>query len=446
MKRRQFPLILLLLAAALCSSCTRVLGYGVLLWAIEDRDIPSGTILPVYIRSNIDGVWVVGIPPAFRLPEDETDKMEIALTLLELAGGKRAAEKRATEFAPYALVYAETLQDGLPIRENPDNSARRVYRLRLGEIVKILGPSNGNPAISATGDPLPGSWYRVITRDGTQGYCFSYRLSMFEYSGGPLQAAPALAGDADDPELDAVLAKTWVSEVYGTMVSQRRLNIEELSRNWSFTIGLDTGLAQVYLRDTDKTVTYTGIRPEGNRVWHFEGSELRMTLRTDTTLAVTWPDESGAQKTALFVSLNTSLGDLIDQETSRREVLFNELFMQGPVWRSANYGILTFTAEGRFTWIGNDILVPQVIPVLALGSGVVDMRLFLDDSLASRFNGAFSLRFDTIEGSRFTLNMLYTLDSQGLRVEYAPEENLSGVTVMRRTSSPLIVYFYKMEN
>jgi hypothetical protein len=38
---------------------------------------------------------------------------------------------------------------GLPIREGPDSGSRRVYRLRAGEIIKVLSKSEGAPALPA---------------------------------------------------------------------------------------------------------------------------------------------------------------------------------------------------------------------------------------------------------------------------------------------------------
>jgi hypothetical protein len=136
------------------------MGYGVLLWSIDDPPIDSGTVLPVYIRSNIEKIWVVGIPDASRSNRDY--KLEIPLSQLEFTGSRNSAVQWAQNFSQYALSYAENMQDGLPIRDSPDNNSRRVYRLRLGEIIKILGTARGNPPISASGDPLPGNWYRVF--------------------------------------------------------------------------------------------------------------------------------------------------------------------------------------------------------------------------------------------------------------------------------------------
>jgi hypothetical protein len=440
--RRIFMLILAA-ASFLPASCSR-LGWGVLLWSTET--IPSGTILPVYIRSNIDQVWVVGIPEIYREGKKGMDKMEIPLTQFELAGGKGKARKRAEEFSRFARSYAETLQDGLPIRDNPDNSARRVYRLRTGEIIKILAEVEGNPAISATGDPLPGEWYQVLTEDGSTGYCFSYRLRLFEHYGGPLAAGPAEQAETVDPDLESLLAKTWSPESYGTMLNSRRINLGDLSRRWGFDPGQDTGIARVSVPGTNQTFSYTAIRSAGARTWRFEGTSLQINLRSDTTLAVQYTETGGAQRTLLFVALPLEVEDLIIQESARRDNLFLNIYSQGPAFTSNNYGTIRFTEAGEFNWTGFTLLVPQVIPLDAPGSGAIDMNLFLSASLQDRYNGAFTLRFNKTDGQEAAIRFMYTLDSQGFRLEYVPEASMDDLVVSRRAPSPLVLYFYKAEN
>jgi hypothetical protein len=419
--------IVLALLAVLLGSCSRLLGWGVLLWATEDPAIPSGTVLPVYIRSNIDQVWVVGIPEAYRNTDRETNKFEIPLWQLELSGRKKTAQARAAEFAEYAGLYAETIQDGLPIREESDNSARRVYRLRMGQIIKILAKVDGNPAISATGEPLSGNWYRVLTEDGAVGYCFSYRLRLFEHTGGPLTVAPvAPAAPQEDPELERLLSQSWHAERYGTMISSRRIDLEDLRKRWRFAPGADTGIQNI-----------------GSRAWRFEGAPLQMRLQSDTVLTVQYTENGGALRSAIFVTLPMDLDDIISQETERRLALFQNLYALGPSFQSANYGILTFAENGRFTWTGNNILVPQIIPASALGSGSVDMGLFLGRDVSERYTGAFTLRFDGIAGAGAELCFMYTVEDQGIRIEYVPPDNLEGVTVTRRASTPTILYFFK---
>jgi hypothetical protein len=432
------------LAGILLGSCERHLGWGVLLWAAENPAVPSGTVLPVYIKSNLNQVWVAGIPDEYQTGEG--DKFEIPLWQLEFRQTKGAAGKYAAAFSEYAKTYAEILQDGLPIRDAPDNNARRVYRLKLGQIIKILSREEGIPAISTTGDPLPGDWFRVLTEDGTVGYCFSYRLKLFEHTGGVLAATTDTAEDVPDPDLEYVLAQIWSPEFYLTMISEKKVNIEDFTKQWQFLPGHETGVARIYHPEVDKTFSYSGIRRTGNRSWRFDGASLQMSLQTDTTLVVQYSENRGALQTLLFVVLPSTVPDIITQELGRRDALFEILYIQGPHFTSTNYGRLTFGAGGTFTWLDYDLLIPEVISPASLGSGTVDMGLFLDLSLTDRYDGALAFRFGGIGEGGSAANFLYTLDAQGIRLEYVPPGNLAESTVMRRAVSPLIIYFYKTEN
>jgi hypothetical protein len=441
---RSFGLCLPVIFILLLPSCSQRLGWGILLWNSEDPAIPSGTMLPVYIRSNIDHVWVVGIPEEFRTKKG-INKFEVPLPQFEFAGSKQKAKKRVEAFAQYALTYAENLQDGLPIRDGPDNGARRVYRLKTGEIIKVLALVQGNPAISTTGDPLPGDWFRVMAEDGTTGYCFSYRLKLFEHSGGPLQAVQVAQAEEEDPELEALLSKTWSPESYGAMINSRCINLEDLSRHWVFSPGRDTGVARIFLPNLDQTFSYTGIRSAGDQAWRFEGTNLQMSLRSETTLSVQFSESGGALQSLLFVALPAEVDDIIMQETARREDLFINLYSQGPDFISNNYGTLSFSEEGNFIWTDNQLLSPQVIPAPALNSGSIAMDLYLSREVQNLYEGAFSLYFDGVSKSAGKVRFMYSLDSQGLRIEYVPDTSLDDVTVVRRASSPTVIYFYRAQ-
>jgi hypothetical protein len=425
-------------------SCSQRLGWGILLWTSEEPAIPSGTMLPVYIRSNIDKVWVVGIPEEFRT-KGALNKFEVPLAQFEFSGSKTKARRRATEFAQYARLYAENLQDGLPIREDADNSSRRVYRLKTGEIIKILSQVEGAPAISTTGDPLPGDWYEVMAEDGTTGYCFSYRLRLFEHTGGALAAAPVGEETKEDPDLENLLAKTWSPESYGIMINNKRIDLEELSRHWRFSPGQDTGTARIFLPNLDQTFSHTGIRAAGEKTWRFEGTNLQMSLRSDTTLAVQFSTPGGALQSLLFTALPADVDDLIMQETARREDLFSNIYNQGPDYTSNNYGTLIFGEGGDFVWTDFRLLVPQVIPAAALGSGSVVMDLYLSPEIQNLYEGAFSLHFNGISGAALVVRFMYTRDVQGFRVEYVPDTSLDGNMIVRRASSPTMIYFYRSE-
>jgi hypothetical protein len=432
-------------------SCGGSPGWGVLLWAAEDAGIPSGTPLKVYIKSNIEKVWVVGVPAEYR-KEGVSEKIEVPLSKLELVGSRWAARKRAAEFARYATSYAETLQDGLPVRDAPDNNARRVYRLRSGEFVKILEPVGGVPAISASGAPLPGEGFRVLTEGGTRGYCFSYRLRLFEHTSGALNSAEARKEAERDAELEGVLSKTWVAEVYGTMLTEGNIDIDAFSKRWGFFPGEDTGIARVSLPDTDASFQYTSIRSEGGQAWVFEGADLSMTLRSPATLEVRFSsaDEgtggAGLGVRKLFVNLPAPLADIIVQEETRRQALFAAIYAEGRAFASANYGRIALDRAQNFVWQDYGRLASSVVPAGAEGRGRIEMRLFLGGELDALFDGALTFYFAGAGGEQ-PVNFLYKIDERdgagGLRLEFIPDTNLDGNRVVRRDAFPLIIYFYE---
>jgi len=397
--------------------------------------------MPVYIKSNINKVWVVGIPETYRTGNEE--KKEVPLSQLEFLGSKRKAIKWAGDFSEYASLYAENLQDGLPIRDLPDNSARQVYRLRLGEIIKILSIAQGNSPISSTGDPLPGNWYRVLTHDGAIGYCFSYRLKIFEYGDEPIRSSSAVQRETvADPELDMILSRTWSPESYQQMVNTKRINIQELEKKYRFDPGQETGIARIILPDLERQFQYDGIYPNGENSWRFEGSNLQMFLRSNNTLAVQFNENTGTRRTMLFAALSTDVNDIIVQENARREGQFLNIYNQGPSFTSSNYGTITFLRTGDFTWTGYELLVPQLISAETKGAGHVYMDIYILPSFENQFNGALSLRFSDIRQNS-TLYFLYTLNNDGLRLEVVPEYGIDDITVTRRASSPMVLYFFR---
>jgi hypothetical protein len=157
-------------------------------------------------------------------------------------------------------------------------------------------------------------------------------------------------------------------------------------------------------------------------------------------LAVQFTESNGLLKTLLFVALPSKVDDIILQESARREELYRSIYEHGNEFINNSYGTIVFQEDGRFTWTGNSLLVPQIIPASALGSGTLDMRLFLADSLSDRYTGAFTLNFNAIGGTS-PVDFMYSLDSQGLRIEHVPQTSLDGITVVRRASSPMVIFF-----
>jgi hypothetical protein len=287
----------------------------------------------------------------------------------------------------------------------------------------------------------------VLTEDGSTGYCFSYRLKLFEHNGGQLAASNVVINEkAEDPDLDILLSKTWSPESYLTMINSKSINLEDMSRHWRFDPGQETGLARIFVSGIDNSYAYASIRPDGNRVWRFEGTNLSMQLRSDTVMAVQFLEGGGGIRTLLFVSLPVSVDDLIFQETARRERLYNEIYNQGPVFTSNNYGTITFkegvpsAGGGTFSWRNFDLLVPRFIPEDIEGDGTILLDLFLDFALEDRYDGAFTLRF---ANTGVALRCMYSLDNEGFRIEIVPDSSIEDSTIVRRGSSPMVLYFFR---
>ncbi|MDR2767879.1 MAG: SH3 domain-containing protein [Treponema sp.] len=426
---------LLLAALAALGGCSKTIGWGVTLW--YTGAVPSGTVVPVYVRSNIEQAWIVSVPEEYRDPDGAEDSMmEVPLPHLELLRSKGAAERRLAQFGGYAKTYAETLQDGLPIRESPENNARRTYRLKLGEIIKILQKAEGVAAVGTSGSALEGEWFKVMTESGSSGFCFSYRLRLFEHETGSLGGAEReIAGAGGDRDLEILLTRVWYPEAYKAMVDSGRLDLDYLSKLYSFTPGVETSQARLVLENGEQSFPYTKIVKDGDRRWKFEGSMLELTLNSASSLSVSW-EADGKRQTQTFVTLPVSVENIVNQEREKRQNRYQAIYVLGPDFQSANFGTLALNSNGRFKWEGMEEQDRTY-----LGSGVFDMGYYLGGEMADRYTGALAMRFDAVSGGGRLMVFAYILDNQGLRLEHIPGDYVSRRTVSRRAPDPLVISF-----
>jgi hypothetical protein len=281
-----------------------------------------------------------------------------------------------------------------------------------------------------------------MTSDGIIGYCFSYRLRIFNQNeesvkqNQPAQKAPP------DPELENLLTKTWSAESYLQMLNTKRFNIQMLEKNYRFDPGYETGQARIILPDLERQFNYEKLSPDGERAWTFDGTSLYMSLRSNTVLSIQFTDNNGMKRTLSFVSLPTKIDDLITQENAKRETQFMTIYNQGPSFTSNNYGTITLLQTGDLQWTDFELLVPHVIPGTTSGSARISIDLYISQSYEERYNGAFTLKFTDIRQNN-TLYFMYGIDNQGLRLEVVPDYGIEDDTVVRRAASPMVIYFFR---
>ena len=90
-----------LILSILLSSCSGIIGYGVLLWNDNEHKISDGTVVPVYLKSNISKVYVIALP-------DTKEKVEVPLWQLSAPEKKSRANKLAAKYAEYKAKSSNT--------------------------------------------------------------------------------------------------------------------------------------------------------------------------------------------------------------------------------------------------------------------------------------------------------------------------------------------------
>jgi len=365
--RRRRGLLLAALAMILLaglSSCSRKLGWGLVLWTASEGPLPAGSVVPVYIRSNINKVYVVG-------SLDGKKKLELPFWQVELYGSKSKAKAAAEKFAPVATLYLVASRDGLPVRDAPrieDNN--RVFRLHEGQSVKVLEKVKGEEV--RTGDAvLQGEWYFVLTDDGTRGYVFSNTMSLFDESTA-VAAPPATstAAAAADVKVDNLFARAWRPEYFQSQIDDGKVDLDSFDPRFGLFADAVHRQIRIELPGASEVFQYSSIAEEGG-AFVFEGSPLRVRFQGQKTLVADWsgvdPSETaaiapapatladttaaaaggalsgtvtdaaaasapGASGKATFVVVDSDIRDVIRTEQLRRQKLLLGFLAKGSDW------------------------------------------------------------------------------------------------------------------
>ena len=421
-----FTVLIICLCLIPAAGCAKKMGYGVVNWSIPEHNLKAADIVPVIVRSNISKVYIV---------ELNNQKIEIPLWQLTFCSSKREADEYIKKTAEYRSIYAIIQQDGLPLRSNPDNTGKQVYRLRKNQTVKALWKGEGQPVMSHD-KPLEGDWLYVMTDDGTHGWCFSHNLYMYDEQepSAPQQHTESIA----DETLQTILRSRWYPDYYREMIQKKQIDPERMAETFGFFPDESTGIARINLKEEQRSFSYTAIIKNRMGSYQFEGSPLLMQVRDEDSIAVNYTDEKGHVQIQHFITLKEKPQALVKAEIARRNAAIGALVEMGPSFNSGNYGVLQFLKGGRFLWNGYHVLSPAIIPKGAGDAGSVAIRYFIDSTLKSEYQGILSFTFDGIEPP---LDFLYTLSKQGVKLEYIKPENIKEGVASVRNINPVILFF-----
>ncbi len=436
---------LVLLSSLFLAACSRPDSWGLLLWDNDENHLSAGQVVPIYIRSNINQVWVVGAPEGD--PREE-EKFEVPLWQIRQFDSESKAREQAVAYSEWTRLYARTLLDGLPIRDEPANVADGVYRLREGQIVKVLAKVEGVPVLSG-GKPLPGDWLQVMTDDGTSGYTFSYRLEVFERA----DPRAAESGSAEDGsadvlkrQFDALVSRSWHPLSYLDMLKRGQVDLTAIGRQEGLFFDSAAQTLRFVMADNRQVEDWGTVSSNSAGTWRFADGRVQIQVKADSSIQLVWPEAS--ENAMELVALPLSLAEILSRETERRTLLLEALIRRGPVLESVDSGVIAFSPNGKFVWTAYDRLVPELLPAGLPGRGLASIPLFLDPEARLPFTGAvrFSFIVDETEGRTHDVDFLYALEPDGVRMQYAPPRTIDGVIVKERDSEAPVIFFTRAKD
>ena len=434
MKRILF--FLFILSSFFLISCKdKVIGYSVVLWNNPEQEIKSGDVLPVYIKSNISHVYIAG--KNLNLNENE-QKIEIPLWQLTEPVKKSKLSSVKEKYQENARTYANVKTDGLPCRAEPVNTAKQVYRLRKGEIIKILYKGNGQSPMTG-GKPLPGEWYKILTDNGTTGWCFSYNLAQFTIdSQGNVIGTEAEEIQEEDVILKSMLAKRWYPDSYSSMIRDQHINPDRMNSSYGFETGAESGTVKLILDGINISWPYNGVTKTPDKTYKYNDIPIEITVRKADYIVLRYTGADGKPKDFNMVTISENIDELIAKENLRRTDEYAKLYTNGGNFQSSNYGQLTFNVDGTFEWTDYKFLVPSLISKKAGNTGTVSIKYFISDSLKANYDGILTFKFDNMSSE---VNFLYKMEKNNIRMADASDAVFRNETVIRLGSSPLILYF-----
>jgi len=400
------------------------IGYGVVLISPEPRSLQTGVLVEVLDQSAINETYSVALI-------GEKQQYEIDQWRIELFETRESAEAWAEGYAESVNLYARNLRDGLAIRENPDISSNRVYKMRADQEVKILEKS----AVSETIGDHEGHWYKVITMDGVQGYCFDYYLKIYDVTAEVRQDE-----GLDLTQLNEALSRVYRPEVFRSMMDSGQIFLDRFTSDFGLFADPEARIINIYLFEKSYTFEYSEVKQSGESRYILLPADAEIILKSEDTVQMVFTEDDITYDPVFVFLEDETIQEIRESEVERRENLFTRLVENGPAYNSTAYGRINFTEGNLFTWEQLDRLVPSIIPNPEYSRGTVSFDYFISPEIESGYDGALAFRFEQAPSEPLVL--LYDLENSSIRLEYVPERLIEKRIVGQRSTSPLIMAFF----
>ncbi len=421
--KRTTPLSIIILAMLSMVACTpRYQGYAVVIWPATESGIPAGTQAPV----------IAGLEQEFLSLSVDDEPLDLEAWRVLVFDEQPAAEAFARDFGEWADSYAVSLRTALPVRERADSSSTRIYRLREGEVIKILDRSE---ELSDQGS-LSDYWYRALTREGTIGWVFGHHLELTGASG--RSAGATTDRESTEELLQDIAEVSWRPEYYDEMVSSGHIDLERFSPRFGLFADTENAEIRIVLPSFQRTYSYTDLSSPAQNGVGFVGTSLELALEGERELEASYRVD-GRDRSETFVRFDEDIAEIVSAERQRRSQELEQILNRGNGLASSAFGEMRLTNRGAVTWTGYERLVPTVLPSSFAGSASLEFSLFLSDKLRGKYDGAMLMRLGPGETTAF----VYTILDDGLRMTYIPEDLINDSKVVTDEPVSPVVMFYR---
>jgi len=424
MKRYGRTAVLLSIVLMTMLSCSRKLGYGVVLWSDQDG-LKTGEMTEILEESRIRKSYILQV-------KGTKDRYEIPLWRVRFFEKLSAAEDFAAAYEEYRPVFAYANKQGLPMREQPDASSERVYKLRENQEIKVLGRGD----LVQVGR-FEGHWYSILTDDGVEGYVFDELLTVYSLND-QQEMVVQNQKEQDDPLLDIFFSTAWRPDTYQDMISRKQIDLALFRPEYGLFPDLESMTIHLKTIDKEMTVPFEKITRIGANRYDFAGTSFRITVNSEFFISAQYKYD-GLEVSQAFIRLSDDVENIIAREKDRRAAMLQEFMDRGPEMSSRAYGTILFENGGRFTWIDKSSLISQqVLSVSAGNSGYVSFRNFPSEQIRSRYDGVITFNFESGE----TADFLYTMRDAGASLLYVNERYIvDRVVNSDQFFSPIQMFF-----
>lgn len=415
----QRGIILLLIITTF--SCSRYMGYGVIKISEDEDKLKSGSLIKITKESRIRDTWVYN--------SDEEDHIEIKKWRVKFFKKIEAANNYLNEFKKYDNHFAIVNRNGHSMRIKPVATSTLVYKLKLNQKVKIIGRTKEKEQIAK----FDGYWWKLITEDGVEGWSYDSYLNI--YNGDNLIRGKK---NEDGPEIENFFKTIWRPDYFMEMIENRNINLEKFKSKFGLFPDFDKKEITISMPDHYVTQKFTDITKTGQYNYQLEGSSIQLDFSYKGMVLVSYSQDFTSYFTK-FITLKSSVTDIIESEKSKRSIKFNEFLFNGPIYKSRAYGEITIGDNNDFLWKNNQNLISkQLLTSNAGNQGTISFDTFLATSLKGKYDGSITFDF----GSRQELTFLYTFEDGGVRFLFVPTSKIKeSVIITDNFFTPIQLFF-----